>query len=335
MTAAAAARPGTAPGGWPREYRTVHALAVFCAAWTFLLLAVGGMVTGKEAGLAVPDWPLSYGTVNPPLWWRSENVLLEHGHRLLGWGIGLYAILLAVALQFLDPRRWMRRLGWIAVAAVCVQGVLGGARVQWLLHYLAAVHGVTGQAFFCLMVALALFTSPSWRRDEALADERPALPALRRRALLALVAVYLQVVVGAILRHSRAGHEIAYVLPHILVGIVAAGLGIHAAVTAILGAADDGALRRPAVLLGVGLVVQVLLGFGTYFANVRGAGEIGRPAYQWVTGSAHQAMGALVLTTAMVLWLRARGLRRGAPAEAGRQEPAEPSARASLSRAAS
>ena len=288
--------------------RGIHALAVAVALWTLVLLFVGGLVTSKEAGLCVPDWPLSNGSINPPRWLQTDNLREEHAHRLLGWVLGMLIIALAVGIQRTDPRRWMRRLGWIALGAVCVQGVLGGYfRVVLLMHRMAIVHGVIGQGIFCLMVALALFTSRGWL------EAPPPEPVegarrLHRRALSAVVAVYVQVLVGALVRHSRVGHLVEYVWPHMAWGVVAAILGFAAAAEALGRHGSRPPLARPALVLGAGLLLQVLLGLGTYFADVDGVEEIIRPPYQFWTATAHQAAGAVVLAAAVVLYLRARRL---------------------------
>jgi len=319
VTSRSAGRPAPAAADDAAAARTrgLHRFAVFTALWTFTLLFMGGMVTSREAGLAVADWPLSYGyVINPPGWTDSPHIRVEHSHRLLGWELGILMIVLAFLIQRIDPRPWMRRLGWAALALVCVQGILGGYfRVVLLQHNMAIVHGCLGQAFFCVMIALALFTSPGWRAGGAACPEAAATR-LRRLSLWAVGAIYLQVVVGALIRHSRVGHEIAYVLPHIVWGLVAAVLGLRAMAGAFDGTGGPPALTRPAALLGGGLLLQVLLGLGAYMANAAGAREFVRPPSQFWTTTAHQAAGALVLAAAVVLHLRARQLRT-VPAGAG------------------
>jgi cytochrome c oxidase assembly protein subunit 15 len=320
MTAASAGTRAPAVADAAGDGGLLHAFSVALAIWTFGLLSAGGVVTGKEAGLAVPDWPLSYGHVNPPGWTIPDNVFVEHLHRLLGWAAGLMTIALAVWVQLRDPRPWMRRLGWIVLGAIVVQGVIGGYfRVVLLQHGMAIVHGITGQAFFCLVVATALFLSPGWR-DAPPAAEDPSARRLRRLSLLAAVALFLQVVIGAVVRHSRLGHSIAHVAPHALWGLVAAGLSLSALLEASRVRGARGALLPPALVLGGGAALQVLLGLGAYFANTVGVREIVRPTTQVVTTTIHQAAGAAVLAAAVVLHLRARRLLRepaAGPAPAG------------------
>ena len=295
--------------------RGLHAFAVLLVLWTFALLSVGGVVTGKEAGLSVPDWPLSYGTVNPPGWTETPNVFEEHLHRLLGWGAGILVLLLLTWLELRDPRPWMRRLGWVVLAAVCVQGVIGGYfRVVLLQHGMAVVHGVTGQAFFCLVVAVALFLSKGWLEAPP-PEADPRARRLRLLSLAAAAAVFLQVVLGALVRHSRAGHEFLILLPHAAWGIACALLAFMAMAEALRLGGKGPALARPALLLGAGTLIQILLGLGAYLANVEGVREIVRPGYQVAATTVHQAAGALVLASAVVLHLRVRRLLRDPDAE--------------------
>jgi cytochrome c oxidase assembly protein subunit 15 len=302
--------PGAAGADGAGEGRGVHLFALCLAAWTFVLLTVGGVVTGKEAGLSVPDWPLSYGTINPPNWTRTPNVFEEHLHRLLGWGVGLLVVLLVVLLHRRDRRPWMRRLGWAVLGTVIAQGVIGGYfRVVLLQHGMAVVHGVLGQAFFCLVVAVALFTSPGWRDAPAPVEDAGARR-LRLLSLAAAVAFLLQVVIGALIRHSRIGHSFLHVLPHAAWGVLCAVLAFSCRIQASRVAGGLPALRRPALLLDAGTGIQILLGLGAYLANTAGFEERVRPHSQVAASSVHQAFGAILLAAAVVLHLRARRLLR-------------------------
>jgi cytochrome c oxidase assembly protein subunit 15 len=324
MTGAAAGPSGPAVAGAAGGGRALSAFATVLAVFTFLLLLVGGLVTSREAGLSVPDWPLSYGTINPPDWTQTPNVREEHGHRLIGWVlVGPMTILLAAWIQRTDPRAWMRRLGWTALGLVIVQGVIGGYfRVVLLEHRMAVVHGILGQGFFCVMVAIALFLSGGWRGAPA-PEADPFARKIRRLSLLTAIAVYLQVVVGALIRHSRVGHLVEYLWPHIAWAVVTAALALLCMAEALLHHGSRPALLRPAVLLGGGVILQILLGIGAWQADVRGVDEAVRPPYQFWTATAHQSAGALVLAAAVVLHLRVRRLLRDpAPGEATAPAPA-------------
>src|ERR1041385_7248111 len=144
----------------------LHRFAVLTAACTFPLIFIGGLVTSKGAGLAVPDWPNTYGYnlfLFPPSKWVG-NIFYEHGHRLFASMVGLLTTILAVWLWRKEPRRWVRRLGVIAFGTVVLQGVLGGLRVVLLKDEIGIFHACLAQAFFGLLVIIALATSPFWQQ---------------------------------------------------------------------------------------------------------------------------------------------------------------------------
>jgi heme a synthase len=182
---------------WP------HRLAVVLGCATFPLLFIGGLVTSKGAGLAVPDWPTTFG-YNMFLYPWSEmvgNILYEHSHRLVASCVGLLTIALAVALWFGERRTWLRWLGVTALLVVIAQGILGGLRVVLRQDTFAILHACLAQAFFALTVGLALFTSREW------AGEPPQAPItdngrLWRLGAITTALIYLQVIFGAVLRHS-------------------------------------------------------------------------------------------------------------------------------------
>src|SRR5947207_11802570 len=104
----------------------LHRYAILVAVCTLLLVLAGASVTSKEAGLSVPDWPLSYGQVIPDM---TGGVLFETGHRMIATVVGILTIILAVWLQRVERRSWVRKLGWTALGAVIAQGLLGGMTV--------------------------------------------------------------------------------------------------------------------------------------------------------------------------------------------------------------
>ncbi|NNF04403.1 MAG: cytochrome oxidase assembly protein, partial [Rhodothermales bacterium] len=188
--------------------RRRYTAATFCVA--ILLLGWGAFVTSINAGLAVPDWPTSFQSYDPfnpwPEWWRVTPVLAEHGHRLLGALVGLMTVVLAAWTWIRDDRRWMRLLGLGAVVLVTLQGLLGGLRVVWVSLDLAVVHACVAQLFFALLASMILFVSPSW---DAVGHARRATDVDRRRvrraAVLTPLAVYVQIILGALLRHPGTG----------------------------------------------------------------------------------------------------------------------------------
>ena len=178
----------------------IHAVALFAAAFTLPLLYVGGSVTTYRVGMAVPDWPTTFqeNMFRYDFWNAPFGVRVEHTHRLYGAAVGMASIVLAGCLLAFEPRRWMKGLGVLALAAVIGQGVLGGLRVTRVSTLLAAVHGCTGQAFFGLLVALCVFTGRDWNAGTGRAADPDHL---RGRCALALALVYGQILVGGWLRH--------------------------------------------------------------------------------------------------------------------------------------
>ncbi len=181
---------------WP------HRLALLTAVATFSLLFVGGLVTSTGSGLAVPDWPTTFG-YNMFLYPWSKmvgGIFYEHSHRLIGSAVGLLTVLLAFTLWYKESRQWLRWLGVVALGAVIAQGVLGGLRVVLLQQTLAILHGCLAHAFFALTVSLALLTSAEWR-EQPVKKIATDTGQVQRLGLLTTGFLYLQVILGAILRH--------------------------------------------------------------------------------------------------------------------------------------
>ena len=326
----------------PRYNPTLHRIALLTTAATFPLIFMGGLVTSHGAGMSVPDWPNSYGYnmfLFPPRLWVG-GILYEHTHRLMGTVVGMLSIALAVCAWWTEPRRWVRWLATSVLAAVVFQGVLGGLRVVLVELDLAVVHACFAQAFFCLAALTAVVTSRRWLTAETVADS-DAGRSLVRLAAVAVVTIYLQLVVGALMRHYGAGLAIpdlplAYgkALPPVseeglrlanearvwqagLARVSLAQVWLHFAhrvgavvVTAHVAAAAVRVLRRHrgagltgyAVTMLVLLATQVALGVFTVLYR--------KPAD---VASAHVAVGALLLVTTFVLTVRSARLywRRG------------------------
>jgi Uncharacterized protein required for cytochrome oxidase assembly len=186
----------------------VFAYAVLTVSVAFVLLLSGGLVTSKGLGMTVPDWPNSYGYnmfLFPLSRWVG-GIFYEHVHRLIASGVGLMTIFLALALWMAEPRKWVRVLGYFAVAAVIVQGVLGGLRVTMILDELGIFHGMLAQAYISLLIVIAVATSKAFATGGA--RWRWHAPGLMRWALALTGLVYLQLALGATIRHEHAGLSI-------------------------------------------------------------------------------------------------------------------------------
>lgn len=277
----------------------LHRFAVSTAGATLLLIVAGALVTSNQAGLAVPDWPLSYGTWMPPM---VGGIFYEHGHRMIGASVGLLTIILALWLWRAERRSWLRRLGFIGVAAVVLQGVLGGITVLYLLPWPVSVgHASLAQLFFCLMVSLALFTSKGWQEEKPpLAEER--VPSLPRLSIATALAVFVQLVLGATVRHQVLG-----IAPHLLgAGLVV--VLVAWTVRCVLLHHKQTALRQPALALAILTALQLVLGTGSYLARLATSGAPQPQSLTVALTVAHVAAGALLLATSVVLALQAHRL---------------------------
>jgi cytochrome c oxidase assembly protein subunit 15 len=284
--------------------RGLHRFAVLLACATFFLIIAGANVTSHDAGLAVPDWPLSFGKVFPQM---VGNVFWEHGHRMIATAVGLLTIALVVYLQLREPRAWVKRLGWIALAAVIAQGLLGGLTVKLLLPlWVSAAHATLAQLFFLITVSLAVFTSPGWISPSS--PERSVdNPSLRSLSVLALVVILVQLVLGATLRHSATWDQ------NLPLALVLAHVGGAFVVTVILGATlvrvftrhrEDKYLVRPALSAAALLVVQLSLGIAAYIVRARSPFDPQPLTPMVAVTVAHVACGALVFASTIVLTLR-------------------------------
>ena len=184
----------------------LHRYSILVVIITSLLIFAGGLVTTLGAGLAVPDWPLSFGSLNPSGWWRMPMVREEHGHRLLGATVGLLTLILCIWILSKKSSKWLRNLGIIALIAVIIQGILGGLRVIDRNIYFAMVHACLAQGFFCILVTLAWGTSAPWQHELKNRKLKVTFDAIL--ALAVCLSIYGQITLGAIMRHSGAGMAI-------------------------------------------------------------------------------------------------------------------------------
>jgi heme a synthase len=313
----------------------LHRYIKLVAACTLLLIAAGGMVTSTDSGLAVPDWPNTYGhfMFSFPFEKMVGGIFYEHGHRMIASTVGFLTIILAAWTWMVEPRRWLRRLGVIALAAVILQGVLGGITVLYLLPAPVSIgHAGLAQIFFCLTIALSLFTSPGWRgaRDPV---RDPRLVAV---ALTTTLLVYVQILLGATMRHIEAGMAIPdfpLAFGRLVPPFWSLGVAVHfahrvgAVVVSLAILATAGhvwyhhrgrrELARPAALLVLLVLVQVTLGAFVVWSGL-----------QPLVNTAHVVNGALVLATSLVLSLRSVrsefALDGVAATRADRPSPASP-----------
>jgi cytochrome c oxidase assembly protein subunit 15 len=292
----------------------LHRYAILITICTFLLIVAGALVTSNDAGLSVPDWPTSFGSFRmPPM---VGGVKFEHGHRMIAGVVGILTIILVLAIWMKDSRRWVKWTGAGAVLAVLAQAALGGITV--LFHLPVAVsagHATLAQVFFCLTASLAFFTRPGWRWDEPkLLDS--STPSLRHLAAATTGATLLQLILGAVYRHSGmsvAPHVAGACLVTLLVGWV-----ITRIVTKYSGQA---ALLKPAMFLGVLVMIQLTLGMGAYIVKTANQNPVPPLPQVVALTTTHVAVGALLLVTSLYLTYQAQRYL-APPAQEGAAVPA-------------
>src|SRR5437773_1638561 len=278
----------------------------FVAAATLFLIFAGAMVTSTGSGLAVPDWPLSYGRLMPPM---VGGIFYEHGHRMIAAAVGFLTVLQAIFLQLRDPKRRARILGWCAVGAVIAQGVLGGLTVIFLLPpAISIAHAGLAEIFLCLNVSIALIAS-RWY-DDVRAMEKGDAPIIGTTALVGIV--YAQILVGALMRHLHAGLAIpTFPLPLVpraaslgimvnfahRVGAIVVAIAVIAIFIRLLRFESKHPLRQIATLLVMVVPAQILLGAYTIWSGK-----------QPVITSLHVVTGALTLALSLILALTARAV---------------------------
>ena len=352
----------------------LHRLAVLTAVATFILIFVGGLVTSTDSGLAVPDWPTTFGynmflyplskTVSGFLFslppnlqadldsgifsqglrkalerneisvsenvtittsesdtkWQIEDadnqrtytviksgnrldiyvpgVLYEHSHRLIGSIVGILTIVLTLFIWLKDSRKWMKWLGIVALVGVIAQGVLGGLRVVHLSLVLAIIHGCLAQLFFALTTSFVLFTSREWNETSQGIQQREATSRLRRLGVLTTSLIYIQLIFGAVLRHTGARLD-----AHLL---FAALVAIHIFLLAkriLRSHLEQKRLVRTVSRLAGLLALQLMLGIGAFLGKFTTVGqEMSTVAITIAT--LHVLVGALMLIVSVVLTLR-------------------------------
>lgn len=298
----------------------LHRFAALVSACTVLLLAAGGMVTSTDSGLAVPDWPNTYGhfMFSFPFEKMVGGIFYEHGHRMIASIVGMLTVALAIWTWRTDSRRWIRWLGVAALGAVILQGLLGGLTVLFLLPAPISIgHAALAQLFFCITVSLALFTSRGWRAPSV---PFPDDPALARRTLATTALIYGQILLGATMRHRDAGLAIPdfpFAFGRVIPPVWSIDIAVHFAhragalvVTAAIVATIArvwtrhrrvAALRRPAVAMALLVAAQVTLGAFVVLTGL-----------QPIVNTAHLVNGALLLGASLVLTLRSRWARLAA-----------------------
>jgi heme A synthase len=292
-----------APPNWTSLFARIDAATIL------LLILAGGVVTSAEAGLAVVDWPNSFGynMFLYPLARMTGGIYYEHSHRLLGTLVGITTIVLAIRLQLTARPAWQKRLGWGALALVIVQGILGGLRVTGVFTLstnvadvapsitLAIIHGVVGQLVFGSIVAIAAATSGTWKRlREAppVANPRPDISL----NLVLVAMLIIQLLLGALLRHIFWGLSL-----HIGFAILTLTMLLVVGIRAYGRSAEYEPIPRTGGWLMILGGIQLLLGLAAYITVGLAAQAASPPAYMVILATVHQTVGAVILAAAVVL----------------------------------
>lgn len=314
---------------WPHRFAVMLAWAVFPLIW------VGGLVTTYDAGMAVPDWPNTYGDnllLYPWTTWVNEinerwDVFIEHGHRLLGVLVGILTIALVVAVFLRDQRRWMRYFSIAVLVAVILQGCLGGVRVLLAERILAMIHGCVGPSFFAVCVIACGVTARWWTDTTSV---RPVESARKLHAIAwtSLGLAYMQLIIGAFLRHISTTASPAWfsliVFAHLILAALVTVSVFLLAWIAWRGRAKHELLRRPAGILSILMFCQLLLGGVTWLVNYHWPSLIvdwdltssfstivANGRLQSLVVTAHAANGSLILAASVMLVMRSLRLDRG------------------------
>ncbi len=314
-------RPPSSEQAWLSRFGWVGTLA------TLELILVGGLVTSSESGLAVPDWPGTYGAnmfLYPVALMTEHRIFLEHSHRLFGSMVGLTTMALGLSVIARDRRTWARVMGGVLIGLVIFQGVLGGLRVTEQSAMLGVVHGVLAQLFFALLVAQAVWLSPSW-----IALTRSAHPELRKLRMFSTAAthtVIVQLIFGALFRHLPNGSHALWT--HVGFSAVVLVMVVLCAAGCVGLEHGEDALRRRMRRIGQGLFavvgLQFALGVAALFLVMQGAdrGPVPTaerlsqaeavPIAEVLAATAHQANGAvlLALVTMAQVWSKRASTKR-------------------------
>src|SRR5436190_12963696 len=278
---------------WLRRY------TILVAVCTLFLVVAGGLVTSNDAGLSVPDWPLSYGKLMPKM---EGGIFFEHGHRMVATTVGFLTIILAIWLSRAESRRWLRRLGWIALGAVIAQGLLGGMTVIFMLPKPVSIsHACLAELFFSTTVLMALFTSAVWRRELPLVEDSGS-PSLHMLAAAVPLCVLAQLALGAAARHKALG-----VLPHVVGAAIVTGMILWIVVRVLVRHSGNAPLRTSALCLLTIAISQVFLGIAAHMSRI--ATIVAPPPMAWMVGFtvAHVAVGALTMAASAVMAVQVWG----------------------------
>jgi heme a synthase len=270
---------------------------MFTACAALVVITAGALVTSNDAGLSVPDWPTSFGyLVKVPHF--VGGIRYEWSHRMVAGTLVTLTLAIAVWTFFVEHRRWMR---WLAVGAFCTviaQAILGGLTVLYFQPpAVSTAHATVAQTFFCIAVAIALFTGRKWFEETPQVEFEQRHPSLFTLTLLSIFVLYVQLILGGMFRH----HGMSW-WPHVLNALTVSFVLAWTAIRAISVYSKIEAVRRPAIVMLSLLITQLCLGFTAFITRVAWGRNAAQPELPMVASTvAHVAVGALLLATTVVL----------------------------------
>jgi cytochrome c oxidase assembly protein subunit 15 len=295
--------PSSDPRGIPLKSirapynRAHHTFAVFTACATFIVITAGALVTSNDAGLSVPDWPTSFGyLIKVPQF--VGGIRYEWTHRMLAGSLVTLTLAIAIWTLIVERRRWLR---WLAVGAFCTvitQAVLGGLTVLYFQPpAVSTAHAAVAQTFFCIAVAIAVFTGQRWIEEQPRVEFDQRRPSLFTLTLLSIFVLYVQLILGGMFRH----HGLSW-WPHVLHAVVVSVVLAWTAIRALSVYSRIDAVRRPAILMLSLMIAQLCLGFTAFLTRVAWGRDAVQPELPMVVSTvAHVGVGALLLATTVIL----------------------------------
>ena len=295
---------------------------MFTACATLVVITAGALVTSNDAGLSVPDWPTSFGyLVKMPHF--VGGIRYEWSHRMVAGTLVSLTLAIAIWTLLVERRRWMR---WLAVGAFCTviaQAILGGLTVLFFQPpAVSTAHATVAQTFFCIAVAIALFTGRKWVEEQPRVEFDSRRPSLFTLTLLSVFVLYVQLILGGMFRH----HGMSW-WPHVANAAIVTFVLAWTAIRAISAHSKMDAVRRPAILMLSLLITQLCLGFAAFVTRVAWGRNAAQPELPMVASTvAHVAVGALLLATTVILSIQVWRHVPVAIAEGVRHAERDPSA---------
>jgi cytochrome c oxidase assembly protein subunit 15 len=264
---------------------------------TLALIVAGALVTSNDAGLSVPDWPTSFGSIYK-IPHMVGGIRFEHTHRMIAEFVGLNTIILALWTWFAEKRRWLRILAVAALGTVILQGVLGGLTVLYFLPpAISSAHAALAQTFFCIAVCIALFTGENWIEEVPRVEPETRRPSLFTLTLLSIFVLYVQLILGAMFRHKGLSWW-----PHVVHAAIVAIVLTWTAIRALSQYSRIADVKKSAILMLSLVITQLCLGFLAFLTRVEWGKDAAQPELPMVISTVtHVAVGALLLATTVIL----------------------------------